>query len=112
MSAVVLQFETLRTLAFGSLSTSYAALGTPITHSLRMFRIINSTNADLNISLDGTNDHMLVPATSFVLYDVAANGQNASFRIQNGSQFYAKIVTGGSASSGQVALECIYARGE
>ena len=112
MSAVVLQFETLRTLAFGALSTSYAALGTPITHSLRMFRIINNTNGALNISLDGTNDHMLVPATSFVLYDVAANGQSASFRIQNGSQFYAKIITGGTASSGQVSLECIYARGE
>lgn len=103
----------IKTLAFGGISGSYAALGTPITQNWRMFRIINATNGDLLISLNGTDDNFFVPATSFLLWDLSANAapvsQSDNLVLAINTQFYAKQST--APSSGAVWVEGMYAKG-
>jgi hypothetical protein len=88
------QIQTLRTLGFGSITTSYAAVGTKYEIPLRMVRIINNTNGDLFFTTNPAVDQFFLPAASFVLYDVAGNsGPNTQFRLQGDLQFYVKYST-------------------
>jgi len=109
----IVRADVLRSLAFGGISGTYAAVGTPLTVNWRMFRITNNTNGDLFISFDGTNNNLFVPASSFVLYDLSANAapvtESDTFVMQVGTQFYAKQST--APSSGAVYVEGLYARG-
>lgn len=101
----------LRTLAHASITTSFVAVGAAMTNSLRMFRLVNNTDGDMIFSLDGTNNHFFVPASSFVLYDIAANsGIDSNFRIANQTQFYVLYSTAPSKNS--VYVEAIYGKGE
>lgn len=110
--SIVAYPETLRSVAHGSITNSYATLGTPIAAPARMFRIINATNGDMLISLDGTNNHFFLTANSFVLYDLTANRvqHGTSFVLAEGTQFYIKYSS--APSSGSVNIEVIYGRGE
>jgi hypothetical protein len=111
MAAV--QFDALRSLAFGSISGSYAALGSPLGFNWKMFKITNNTDGDMFISTDGTTDNLFVPATSFVLYDLSTNAPpvsvNDTFCMAIGTQFYVKQST--SPSTGAVYIEGIYSMG-
>lgn len=81
----------LRTLAYTSISGSYAAIGTAITLPLSMFRIVNTTDTDMFFSIDGSTDQLFVAASTFVLYDVAANrGLAQAFGLPGHVQFYVK----------------------
>ena len=110
--SIVAYPETLRSVAYGSITNSYAALGSVLSAPARMFRIINATNGDMLISLDGTNNHFFLTAGSFVLYDLCANRvqQGTSFELVKGTQFYIKYSS--APSSGSVNIEVIYGRGE
>ena len=78
-----------------------------------MFRIVNNTDGDLLISVDGTTNNIIVPAKSFVLYDLSSNALNVQdsdwFVMQVGTQFYVKTST--SATTGDVWIEGIYSTG-
>lgn len=106
--------DSLRTLAFGGISGSYATVGSALTHNWRMFRITNNTNGDLFISFDGTTNNLFVPASSFVLYDLSTNAppisETDNLVLGIGTQFYAKQST--APSSGALWIEGIYAKGE
>lgn len=106
--------DTLRTLAFGGISGTYATVGSVLAHNWRVFRITNNTNGDLFISLDGTNDNLFVPAGSFVLYDLSSNAppisESDNLVLKLGTQFYAKQST--APTSGALWIEGIYAKGE
>lgn len=112
MPSSVVVFGTLRSVAFGSITGSYTALGSPFAHPVRIIRIINNTNTDVFISLDGTNNNMYLPAGTFVLYDFTTNRELISpyFVIPNGTQLYIKYNT--SPASGSVFVETIYGYGE
>lgn len=109
----IARFDSLRTLAFGGISGSYAVVGAPLANNWRMFKITNNTNGDLFISADGTTDNLFIPAMSFTLYDLSTNGapvqQTDDFVMQIGTQFYAKQST--APSSGALYIEGVYARG-
>lgn len=104
--------DTLRTLAFGSITTSYVAVGSALSHAARMFRLINPTDGDMIFSLDGVNGEFFVPAGSFVLYDLCTNREKNGelFVLQIGSQFYVKYSSAPSLSA--VYIEVIYAIGQ
>lgn len=109
MSAVAVRFDSLRSLAFGSISGTYAALGTPTSHLMRIFKIVNNTNGDMTISFDGTTDNDFVPANSFVLYDFNANAdENNEFYLSLNTQVYVK----GTATSGSVYAVTLYGKGQ
>ena len=111
MVSIVAKPDTLRSIAFGSITNSYQALGVATTQPTRIFRIINATDGDMLISLDGVNDMFFVPASSFVLYDLTTNREKNGeiFAFQAGTQFYIKYSSAPSKSG--VYIEIIYARG-
>lgn len=102
------QFEALRTLAGGSITGSYAALGVPTIYSARIIAVTNNTDGDVFISTDGTTNMMFVPKTSFRVYDFGSNRfqQDESFYIPAGTQFYVKQSS--ATSSGALYIELVY----
>lgn len=112
MSAKKVYFDTLRSLAFGSISGTYAAVGSALTVNPRIMCITNKTQGDMIFSVDSTNadGNLFVPAGTFKLFDLTANlvpGKDDNFVIAEGTQFYVKQVT--APTSGAVYLEFIYA---
>lgn len=112
MSAKKVYFDTLRSLAFGSISGTYAAVGSALTVNPRIMCITNKTQGDMIFSVDSTNSsgNLFVPAGTFKLFDLTANlvpGKDDNFVIAEGTQFYVKQVT--APVSGSVYLEFIYA---
>lgn len=112
MSAKKVYFDTLRSLAFGSISGTYAAVGTALTVNPRIMCITNKTQGDMIFSTDSSNadGQIIVPAGSFKLYDLTSNlvpGKDDSFVIAVGTQFYVKQVT--APTSGAVYIEFVYA---
>lgn len=109
----VARADSIRTLAFGGISGSYAAVGSAIAYNWRIFRITNGTNGDLFISFDGSTDNLFLPASSYVLYDLSTNAapisESDNFVLAVGTQFYAKQST--APTSGSVYIEGFYARG-
>lgn len=103
-------FESLRTLAFGGISGTYAAIGSPTTHPVRAFCITNNTQGDMIFSTDpdDVDGHMFVAKGSYKLYDVQAN-MNAQFDdkyvLPTGTQFYVKQVS--APTSGDVYVEVL-----
>lgn len=112
MSAKKVYFDTLRSLAFGSISGTYAAVGTDLTVEARIVCFTNKTQGDVIFSTDSTNANgqIFVPAGSFKLYDLTANlvpGKDDNFVLAKGTQFYVKQVT--APTSGAVYIELVYA---
>lgn len=104
------QFEELRSLAFGSISGSYAAVGSATTDHARLVCFTNATNADLYISLDGITNHLIVPANGFKLLDLTANKvRDDGLFISKETIFYTKQVS--APSSGSLWIEVMYASG-
>lgn len=103
--------DTLRTVAFGGISGTYAKVGTALSYPARIICFTNTTNADVTFSMDGTTDQLIVPAGSFKLFDITTNhkpvGQD-DFCFSNGTQWYVKQVT--APTSGSVYLEVVYAQ--
>ena len=107
----VVRVDAIRTVSHGSITSSYTALGTPLTKNWRIFKITNNTDGDMLFSLDGTTDNIFVPAGSFTLYDLATNSdsvQSDLFVMQIGTQFYIKYST--APTLGAVWLEGLYAK--
>lgn len=102
-----LLYEPLRSIDSSTFTGSYQALGSSLIHPCALIRIVNRSNVDVTISVDGVTDHDIIPANGFFTYDVTANtppsGDNAIFAPQ-GRQYYVK----GSASSGLVYLVAQY----
>lgn len=103
-------FEAVREVAFGSLTGSYAAVGTATTDHARMIRIVSTLNTEAYISFDGSTNHIRLAAGSFVLYDFTANRvQDDGLFLSEGTTIYAKYST--APSSGNIWIEVAYAQG-
>lgn len=112
MTAKKVKFDTLRSLAAGGISATYAAVGTPFTVNPRILCITNKTQGDMIFSVDNTNasGNLFVAAGNFKLFDLTTNlvpGKDDSFVIAEGTQFYVKQVT--APTSGDVYIEAVYA---
>lgn len=104
-------FEAVREIAFGSISGTYAAIGTATLDHTRIVSFTNGTNADVYISLDGTTNMLRVAANSFKLFDLVSNEvSDDGFFISQGTVFYVKQVSG-APTSGTVWVEVMYAVG-
>lgn len=112
MPSNIARFDAYRSIAAASITGSYQTLGTPLGHSVRIFRLLNNTDADIKISVDTTNDNFYLPAASFLLFDIAANDDaDDSFRVSHNTQFYIKYASG-APTTGNFVLENIYGQGE
>ena len=110
--SVVAVPATIQSIAHGSITNSLAPIGSPATSMIRMFRLINNTDGDMFVSVDGINNQFFVPAGSFVLYDLCTNREWAGkvFVLPIGTQFYIAYSTAPSKNSFYVEL--IYARNQ
>jgi hypothetical protein len=104
----VAKIDTLRSLGESSISSSYAAVGSVITHPIRILCITNNTDGDMIFSDDGVNDKLFVAKSSFKLFDIATNkdDRGESFALTSQTQMYVKYST--SPSTGSVYVEVIY----
>lgn len=110
MSALAIKLlpEAVRSLAFGSISGTYAGLGLPLSNPSRMIMIQNYMDQAVMISFDGITDHIPVASNGFVLLDITANKTvNQGFYIAEGTRFYVKELSTPPAS-GSVYLSTFY----
>ncbi len=111
MSAKRVYFDTLRSIAYGDTSSSYAAIGSALTVEPRIICITNDTDAGIIISDDNTNatGKLFLPAHSFKLFDLTANlvaGKDDGFVIAKGTIIYVKQAS--APTTGGVYLEYLY----
>lgn len=105
------RFEELRRLPFGSIVAGYSALGGATSHYTRMLVLFNSTDVDVDISLDGTMAVICLAAGSGQIFDFTANEvPDDGFFIDEGTVIYVKR-TSGAPSKGNVWAEVVYAAG-
>lgn len=110
---VAARFDAYKTLGFAGISATYAAVGTPWSHNMRIFCISNTTNQNMIFSVDLINNNFYVPANSFKLFDVTTNsipGKDGMECVLN-TQWYVKQDGVTSPTSGSVFVEAIYASG-
>lgn len=118
----VAEFDVIRLLANGSISATYAKVGSAFDDRVRAFRFVNNTNGDMFFAFtngtvpasDGTADNFIVPAGSFVLWDIASDSShftnNPTFCLSVNTQTWVRQST--APSSGSVYVECLTAAGE
>lgn len=105
--SVVLEYEEMVTFDSSTLTGSYQALGSPLAHPGLIIKMFNTSDEDVTISIDGTNDHDVCPAGSFFLYDCAANKQaGPTMAAPVGRQYYIN----GSAGTGNIYFVVQYAK--
>lgn len=111
MSAKRVYFDTLRSLAFGGISGTYAAVGPALTVEPRIICITNDTDAGMIFSDDNTNatGKFYLPKGTFKLFDLTANivpEKDDSFVMAKGTIIYVKQSS--APGSGAVYVEYIY----
>lgn len=105
------KFDAVREIAFGDVSASYAALGTPLNDHCRLIKFNNGLDASVYISFDGVHNHLRLPPNSFSLFDLSANKiRDDGLFIAAGTQIYIKEVSS-SVSSGACWVEVMVAEG-
>lgn len=99
--------EPLRTLAFGSISGTYANVGDPLLHPARAILFQNYTNAQLTFSIYGgaIDNFVLASNTQFIL-DIASNEFQQSGLLGPENM---QISVKGTPASGNVYVSVIYA---
>lgn len=103
--------EPLRSLAFGGISGTYAAVGTPAENQIRLLCITNNTEGDMVFSRDPliSEGEIFVAAGSFKLFDIQANlnvNKEDRFVFDRYTQFYVKQLE--APVSGSVYIEVLY----
>lgn len=104
------ELEPLRSLAFGSISGTYAAVGTALSNPCRLICITNNTDGDMLFTRDTSVDELFIAAGSFKLFDIATNHRPVNqddFVFIKGTQWYVKQDT--APSEGDVYIEVMYA---
>jgi len=101
-------FEALREVAFGSITSSYAALGSSLTGHVRILCLTNSTDKDILVSFDGTTDNLRLFTGSYKLLDFTTNRvQDDGLFLPVGTQIYVKYSS--APASGSVWADTINA---
>lgn len=103
-----MNWENLRGILFSDLSGVYSPIGTPLDNPARLIKIVNTTDVNVFISTNGTDDKDIVPAHGFFLYDIATNKTEQScLFLDQGSTLYVR--SDDVPTLGSVYLVSIYA---
>ncbi len=94
-----LRVEPVRSLAFGSVASTYVAVGTPAGRADAILQFQNFTDKNVMFSFDGVNDHFPLAAGSYFVLDVCTNKvTNDGMYLSVGTQFYVKYITAAPTS--------------
>lgn len=106
-NSVRMRPETIRQLAFGSITAGFTAIGTAFAHPIRILQIQNGTDVDLFFSFDGINNHLWFPSATGAVYDVTANKtREQGWYVTQGDTIY--VTRDGTPTSGNVYVSCFY----
>ena len=107
-NAISLYPETIRSLAFGSISGTYAAVGTALANPSRILIIQNFTDQQMFFSFDGTNNHLTLPSGGQIVLDFTANKTvtGGAAYLREGLIVYVKQVS--APGSGSVYVSTFY----
>lgn len=100
--------DPVRSLAFGSISGTFAQVGSVTTRPIRLVCFTNNTDGDMFFSIDGVNNQLFVPAGSFKLFDLTTNkdqGFSSLMAFLTGTQFWVKQSS--MPTRGTVYIECL-----
>ena len=107
----IVRFDAVRSVPFGSITNTYAQLGIPLEHPMRLLHFINGTDGDVMMSFDGTTNNFPVLADSFALYDLTSNQDTTeSFRYEKGTKLYIKYIS--VPTTGTFYIVAVYGKGE
>jgi len=114
-NAVRAEFDELREIAFGDISSTYALVGNTFDYSPRLIKIVNETNVGLYIAYDknymqGNLEQDMISAGGAFIYDIGSNkavqGGVLSMPKLNGVWIKDR---GSAATSGSVYVTVMYA---
>lgn len=102
--------ETMRSASFGSITSSYTAIGTPFDNPIHLFILQNTTNQALFFSWNGTTDHMMLVANGQLVLDVSSNliFNAGAFLVAKGVNIYVKYPTDTAPTTGTVYLSAFF----
>lgn len=89
-----------RSLAFGSITGSYALVGSVFTEPVLLLYIMSTLDQPVQLSFDGTNDHMPIFANGFIIFDEAMNG----LILDGAKGVYVKEI--GNPTTGNLYVSC------
>lgn len=100
--------EPIRTLGFAGIVAGYTGVGTPLLNPCRIVYVQNLTDASVMFSMDGVNDHFILPASGYMILDVTGNSMTnlQGFYISKGQRFYVRQV--GAPTLGGVYISAFY----
>ena len=100
-------FETLRSIAFGSIGANYTAVGAAFSAPIRLLGITNLTDVDLYFSDDGVNNKVIIPAGAGKVFDVSTNRTIQENLFLSQGQYGWIKHTGSAPTSGSCYIETI-----
>lgn len=107
-----LRFEAQRSLAFGSISNAYAAVGAAMANPIRMLVLQNLTDVTLQFSFDGVADTIPLPSSGAFAFDIATNKTiGDGFFLAQGDRVYVKHL-GSAPTTGSVYVTAFYGYGD
>jgi hypothetical protein len=77
-SSVRVRYEPLRSVAYNTITTAYEPVGLPFANPVRILKVTNLTDQPAIVSINGVDDHDIVAANGFFLYDYASNKSEAA----------------------------------
>jgi len=108
--ATKVQAVPLASLAGAGITGTYQLVSATFpTTPVKQLLLYNGTNQLLTFSLDGTDDHLVVPASATMILDFESNGSNSypgqrPWRLAKGQPVFVK----GAAGTGSVYLMGLY----
>ena len=102
------EYAELRRVLFGAISGVYVTVGTKVGNAPVAVTLINNTDADLVLSVNGAEDHQDFPAGISIVLDLSSNTVNEKgLYFEKGTQFYIKSLSA-LPTSGYFSLSYIY----
>ena len=92
VSSVRVRYEPLRSSGFASITGSYTSVGLPFSNPVRILKVTNLTDVDIFVSLNGVDNHDIVAAKGFFLYDYSSNKSSSAGLLEQpqGDRIYVK----------------------
>jgi hypothetical protein len=106
--AIHLKIEPQRTINYSAISGTYTGIGTSFLNPVRLYLLQNFTDANLQFSWDGINDHFPLPAGGSMVLDITSNKSSTGgmFAAAQGDRTYVKEI--GTPTTGMVYLSIFY----
>lgn len=102
-------FDTLRSVAFGTLTTSYAIVGAVLPNPAVAITFKNNTNGIVLVSTDGIHDMLVYPGLSYGVYDLRTNAPSTvDYLLPKGTPIMVKY-SGSAPTSGSFYIETVLA---